>query len=109
MYMRCDCVIRLLEIVISNDRIFSLRCPPPEILYESSVTSTTTSEPSGVRARIMVVIVAGCRGVRTFRDCHNNNPLHSRFTTAFIRAYYLEYILRTKNLFFFFFYLVKIF
>ena len=37
--------------------------------------SSTTSEPSGIGSRIMVVSVAGCRSVRTFRDCHNSNPL----------------------------------
>ena len=37
--------------------------------------SSTTSEPSGMGSRIMVVSIAGCRSVRTFRDCHNSNPL----------------------------------
>ena len=61
-----------------NDHIASPRCPTPKIPYASPMTSSTTSETSGARDRIMVAIVAGCRSVRTVRDCHNSKPLHSR-------------------------------
>ena len=70
-----------------NDCMPTQRCPSPEILIASPVISRTTSQPSGGRARMMVAIVAGCRSVRTFRDCHNSIAFTIDILHSIIRAY----------------------
>ena len=56
----------------TNDRIATQIYITPEIPIGSPVMNYTTCEPSGGRFRNMVAIVAGCRSLRTFRDCHTS-------------------------------------